>query len=132
MTVEELKARTKVTDSQLDTEIEARNMVLLAQYFRDVETLSELLELTPADQQNAKNATLQFDVQTGVKKALGLWRKANPGAATYWNLVKILLRMGDNGITIATEVCRFSASIEGKHHISHQLMYIVSTVSGVS
>ena len=119
MTIEELKTSTKVTDTQLDTEIEERDMVLIARYFRDVETLSEQLGLTPADQQNAKNATLQYDVQTGVKKALGLWRKANPAAATYRNLVKILLRMGDNGITIATEVCKFSASIEGKHPISH-------------
>ena len=115
MTIEELKNHIKVTDSQLGTEIEKRDMILLAQYFRDVETLSEQLGLTPADLQNAKNASLQFDVQTGVKKALSLWRRADPSAATYRALVEIVLRMGKNGVLIATEVCKVAASIDGKH-----------------
>ena len=42
-------------------------------------------------------------------KALRLWRKANPGAATYRALVEIVLRMGVNGTVIAEEVCKFSA-----------------------
>ena len=115
MTIEELKASTKVTDSQLDSEIEERDMILLAPSFRDVETLSEQLGLTSADQQNAKNAFLQFDVQTGAKKALSLWRRADPSAATYRALVEIVLRMGGNGVPIATEVCKVAASIDGKH-----------------
>ena len=48
-------------------------------------------------------------------KALRLWRKASPGAATYRALLEIVLRMGGNGMTIATEVCKFAASIGGKH-----------------
>ena len=115
MTIEELKDCTKVTDSQLDSEIEERDMILLAPYFRDVETLSEQLVLTPADKQNAKNESLHFDVQTGVKKALSLWRRADPSAATYRTLVEIVLRMGENGVPIATEVCKVAASIGGKH-----------------
>ena len=115
VTIEELKDRTNVTDAQLDCEIEEGDMTLLAPYFRDVETLSKQLGLTPADQQNAKNASLQFDVQTGVKKALSLWRRADPSAATYRALVEIVLRMGGNGVTIATEVCKVAASKDGKH-----------------
>ena len=115
VTIEDLKNHIKVTDSQLDTEIEERDMILLAPYFRDVETLSEQLGLTPADLQNAKNASLQFDVQTGVKKALTLWRRADPSAATYRALVEIVLRMGENGVPIATEVCKVAASKDGKH-----------------
>ena len=115
MTIEKLKDRTRVTESQLDNEIEDRDMILLAPSFRDVETLSEQLGLTPADKQNAKNASLQFDVQTGVKKALSLWRRADPSAATYRALVEIVLRMGENGVSIATEVCKIATSIDGKH-----------------
>ena len=115
MTIEELKNHIEVTESQLDTEIEERDMILLAPYFRDVEALSEQLGLIPADQQNAKNASLQFDVQTGVKKALSLWRRADPSATTYRALVEIVLRMGGNGVPIATEVCKVAALIDGKH-----------------
>ena len=114
MTIEELMTHTEVTDAQLNSAIEVRDMILLAPYFRDVETLSEQLGLTPANQQNAKNASLQFDVQTGVKKALSLWRRADPSAATYRKLVEFVLRMGGNGVRIATEVCNIAASIEGK------------------
>ena len=114
MTIKELMTCTEVTDSQLNSEIEERDMILLAPYFRDVETLSEQLGLTPADQQNAKNASIQFNVQTGVKKALSLWGRADPSAATYRKLVEIVLRMGGNGVPIATEVCNIAASIEGK------------------
>ena len=39
MTIEELKDRTNVTDSQLDTEIEEADMILLAVHFDGVETL---------------------------------------------------------------------------------------------
>ena len=128
VTIKELKAHTKVTDSQLDTEIEETDMISLAPNFNNIETLPVLLGLNPAEQQDVKYALFLNDMQTAMFLALRLWRKANPGAATYRNLVKILLRMGDNGITIATEVCKFSASIEGKHHISHLL---VSTVGDV-
>ena len=40
MTIEELKTRTKVTDSQLDTEIEETDMILLAAHFKIMLRLS--------------------------------------------------------------------------------------------
>ena len=58
MTIEELKDCTKVTDSQLDTEIEEADMILLAKHFDNVETLSVQLRLTPADRQDVKDAKL--------------------------------------------------------------------------
>ena len=115
MTIEELKDCTKVTDSQLDTEIEEADMILLAKHFDNVETLSVQLRLTPADRQDVRNTEFLLGTQTAVDKALRLWRKANPGAATYRTLMEIVLRMGGNGVTIATEVCKFAASIDGKH-----------------
>ena len=110
MIIEELKDRTNVTDSQLDTEIEGADMILLAVHFDNVETLSVQLRLSSADRQDAKDMAFRFDIKTGVDKALRLWRKANPGAATYRALVEIVLRLGVNGMAIAEEVCKFSAS----------------------
>ena len=116
VTIEELKDRTNVTDSQLNTEIEERDMILLASYFKvKLETLSVQLGLGPAAQQDVKDTKLQYDNQTAVDEALRLWRKANPGAATYRALVEIVLRMGINGTAIAEEVCKIAASIDGKY-----------------
>ena len=128
MTIEELKDHTKVTDSQLDNEIEEADMILLAVHFDNVETLSVQLRLTPADRQDVKEAKSQYDTQTAVDKALRLWRKANPGAATYRALVEIVLRMGVNGTAIAEEVCKFSA-LKGEHHTQvTPIVYTVGTI----
>ena len=101
----ELKAHTNVTDSQLDTEIEETDMILLAAHFNNVETLSVQLQLSTADKQDAKDMAFRFDIQTGVDKALRLWRKANPSAATYRALVEIVLKMGREDL--AGHVCLF-------------------------
>ena len=138
MTIEELKDRTNVTDSQLDTEIEERDMILLAAHFKvNIETLSVQLELTPADQRDVEDAAFRYKTQTAVDKALRLWRKANPGAATYRALVEIVLRMGVNGTAIAEEVCKFSA-LKCEHHkqvtpmlLSPSQCYCVMTLMSV-
>ena len=133
MTIEELKDYTKfnVTDSQLDTEIEERDMILLAPYFKvKLETLSVQLGLSPAAQQDVKDTKLQYDNQTAVDEALRLWRKANPGAATYRALVEIVLRMGVNGTAIAEEVCNIAASTDGKYIISLPTLHDTNLANG--
>ena len=85
-------------------------MLLLALNFDNVETLSVQLRLTPSQQKDIKNTAFLDDTQTAVDKALRLWRKANPSAATYRALVEIVLRMGANGTAIAEEVCKFLKS----------------------
>ena len=107
VTIEELKDRTNVTDSQLDTEIEETDLLSLAAYFNNIETFPVLLGLSPAEQQDVKYALVLNDMQTAMFLALRLWRKANPDAATYRALVEIVLRMGVNGTAIAEEVCKF-------------------------
>ena len=115
LVIEELKAHTKVTNTQLDTEIEDSDMILLAVHFDNVETLSVQLRLTPADRQDVRNTEFLSGTQSAVDKALRLWRKANPGAATYRALVEIVLRIEVNGTAIAEEVCKFSA-LKCDHH----------------
>ena len=94
-----------VTDSQLDTEMEEADMILLAAHFNNVETLSVQLRLTPADRQDVRNTEFLSGTQTAVDKALRLWRKANPVAATYRALVEIVLRMGRGDL--AAFMCNF-------------------------
>ena len=103
------EAHTNVTDSHLDMEIEETDLLSLAAYFNNIETFPVLLGLSPAEQQDVKYAFVLNDMQTAMFLALRLWRKANPGAATYRALVEIVLRMGVNGTAIAEEVCKFSA-----------------------
>ena len=54
MTIEKLKAHTKVTNFQLDTEIGEADMILLAKHFDNVETLSVQLRLDPSQRKDIK------------------------------------------------------------------------------
>ena len=107
MTIEELKERTKVTDSQLDTEIEKTDMIVLAAHFDTVDTYAVQLGLSPAEQSDITNSQLANGTQVAMDKALRLWRQHNPGAATYRALVEMMLRMGKE--ELALEVCQTAA-----------------------
>ncbi len=107
MTIEELKERTKVTDSQLDTEIEETDMIVLADLFDIVDIYSEQLGLSPAEQIDVRIAQFVNGTKVAMDKALKLWRQHNPNAATYRALVEMLLRMVN--IDVATKVCEFLA-----------------------
>ena len=104
VTIEEFKKRTKVTDSQLDTEIKETDMIDLAAHFDNVETYPVQLGLNPAEHQTVRSLSFQYDIQTAMDKALKLWRQHNPRAATYKALVMMLLRMGKEAIAVA--VCQ--------------------------
>ena len=93
-TIEELKAHTNVTDTELNSEVEETDVQFLATQFNNLEDFPALLGLNPAEQQEVKYALHLNDIQTAAIHALRLWRKANPGAATYRALVEIVLRMG--------------------------------------
>ena len=108
VTIEELKERTKVTDSQLDTEIEKRDMIVLADHFDTVDTYAVQLGLSPAEQSDVRIAQLANSTQIAMDKALRLWKQHNPGAATYRALVEMLLRMGKEAL--AFKVCQSAAA----------------------
>ncbi len=107
MTIEELKERTKVTDSQLDTEIIEIDMIVLAAHFDNIETYSTLFKLTNSEQQDVKDKKSQYDTQTAMSLAMKLWRRRNPAAATYRALVEIVLSL--RKVDVATKVCEFLA-----------------------
>ncbi len=105
MTIEELKERTKVTDSQLDTEIEETDMIVLADHFDNIETYSTLFELTDSKKQDVIDEKIRYDTQTAMSLAMKLWRRRNPAAATYRALVEIVLSL--RKVDVATKVCEF-------------------------
>ncbi len=104
MTIEELKERTKVTDSQLNMEIKEADMWDLAAQFDDVETYPDKLGLNPAEQKDVKYALFLNGMQTAMCHTLKVWRQHNPGAATYRALVDIVLDMGMEAL--ATYICQ--------------------------
>ncbi len=107
MTIEELKKHNKVTDYQLDTEIEVTDMILLAVYLDNVEVYPVQLGLYPAEHQTVKYLSFLHDVRTGMDYALKQWRQHNSGAATYRALAGLLLRI--NKDEMAAKICQFLA-----------------------
>ncbi len=107
VTLEELKECTKVTDSQLDTEIEETDMFDLADHFDNVETYPVMLGLSPAEQKDVKYALFLNDMQTAMFHTLKVWRQHNPGAATYRALVDVVLDMRME--ELATYICQSAA-----------------------
>ncbi len=107
VTIAELKERTKVTDSQLETEIKETDMLDVAAHFDNVETYPVMLGLNPAEQKDVKYALFLNDMQTAMFHTLKVWRQHNPGAATYRALVDIALDMGKNELAQKMcEICR--------------------------
>ncbi len=60
VTIEELKERTKVTDSQLDTEIKETDMIILSAHFDNVETYPVQLGLSPSEHQTVRSFNMTF------------------------------------------------------------------------
>ncbi len=105
VTIEELKERTKVTDSQLDTKIEETDMIILADHFDNIETYSTLFELTDSKKQDIIDEKMRYNTQAAMSLAMKLWKRRNPAAATYRALVEIVLSL--RKVDVATKVCEF-------------------------
>ncbi len=93
-----------MTNSQLDTEIEETDMIILASHFDNVETYPVQLGLDPSERQDVTITASNYNTRTAIDKALRLWKQHNPGAATYRALVMIVLRMGKEAL--AFEICQ--------------------------
>ncbi|XP_064400734.1 protein NLRC3-like isoform X2 [Halichondria panicea] len=105
VTIEELKERTQVTDSQLDTEIEDTDLIILADHFDNIETYSTLFELTNSKKQDIIDEKMRYNTQAAMSLAMKLWKRRNPAAATYRALVEIVLSL--RKVDVATTVCEF-------------------------
>ena len=70
MTIEELKACTKVTDSQLDTEFEEPDSVSLSAHFDNVESYLVNLGLTLSQQTDIKDLAFGRGTQTAIGRVV--------------------------------------------------------------
>ncbi len=102
VTIEELKERTKVTNSQLDFEIEETIMWDLADWFDHIETYSTLSKLTDSKKRDFP-IEIRYNTREGIFLAMKRWKRRNPAAATYRALVEIVLSL--RKVKVATELC---------------------------
>ncbi len=96
-----------MTNSQLDTEIEETDMIILAAHFDHIGTYSTLFGPKNSQQQDVIDEKIRYDTQVAMSLAMKLWRRRNPAAATYRALVEIVLSL--RKVDVATEVCEFLA-----------------------
>ena len=116
ITIEELTTHTNVTNSQLKAVIGGAEMGLMAAHLHITDvTFSVLLG---CEHWNVLDALREYGLQEALFVALRLWRKANPGGATYRALVEIVLVMGRTDLAI--ELCKFAAL-----NCEHNLAYTV-------
>ncbi len=94
MTLQDLVEEHCLTNHQLNSRIEKKDIPLLAEYFSKVELYSDVMKLSEADKQNVTRA-LHIDTQTAMSKCLNIWKKRDPLKATYIALLEIILKLGE-------------------------------------
>ena len=102
-TVNELKTHLKVTDNDLNLQIEEEDMLKISAHFESVENYLVHLGLSVSQQTDIKDLASRRGTQIAMCKALGLWREPNPYAATYRALLEKLLDLGKG--EVAAKVC---------------------------
>ena len=105
MTINELKTCINVTDSQLDNQIQRKDLFKLSGYFDNVDTYLDHLGLSRSQQTDIKDLAFRRGTQIAMSEALRLWREPNPYTATYRALVEVLLNLKKGGV--AVEVCSY-------------------------
>ena len=107
LSIEMLKNETRVTDEQIDAQVEEADLPELSRYFDNTEDYVERLELSPGEQTDVRTKAFVNGTHTGIKLALRLWKNKNPLKATFRALLLILLSLlkGD----VAVQVCKYLA-----------------------
>ncbi len=91
----------RLTDKQLNSEIKKSDTHVIAHYFDNVELYSSAMELTTAEEANARRVDGN---QTAIMKCLQIWKQHNPSQATYRALLDIALRLGNRDT--AHQICQ--------------------------
>ena len=92
-----------MSDDQLDCEIEDDDIIILADYFDDVEYYLSVLGLSPAEQIDVRSKTAKGN-RIAMNHCLLLWKQHNPSTATLRALLEILLKLKKE--EIASKVCK--------------------------
>ena len=101
--IDMLIERTKVTEAQLDTEIQRVHLQEIAKHFGSWEKFVVEFKLTEAEKADVKVCVNTKGHENGMFTALSLWIKKRP-LSTYRDLLDILLRLAEGDL--AYEVCK--------------------------
>ncbi len=121
LTLEELKKEIELTDQQLDTQVEERDLPEVSACFDNTDDYLEKLELSPGQQTDVsevKAKTTLNCTQAGMKLALKYWLIKYPLQATFRALLLIILSLCKGDIAIA--VCKY---LSGKGKVLCVLTY---------
>ncbi len=112
MTLQKLVKRHSLTDIQLNCEIGKVDIPILAKHFDKIELHMELMNLSPAEQEDVVNTMHTRGNQVAMTKCLSLWKGHISFDATYRALLEVLLRL-EKG-EVANNVCLYLAAKKGK------------------
>ena len=93
-----------MSNDQLDSEIEDKDIIILADYFDDAEYYLSVLGLSSAEQTDVRSKATKGN-RIAMNHCLLLWKQHNPSTGTLRTLLEILLRLKKEDI--ASKVCKY-------------------------
>ena len=113
LSIENLKRKTGIDDSQLATVIREEDISKVAGLLDEVDIYLDMLGLLQAQQTDIKDIAYRHSTTQAMTKALTLWRQPDPSAATFRALLEILLDL--NREDMAVRVCQYITEEVPKH-----------------
>ncbi len=92
----------KLTTSQVDCEIQQKDVPYLAAYFDNVELYVDAMELTPGEQTDVNRKP---NTHIAMIECLRLWKAKKPEQATFRTLLEMLVKLRKE--EIAVKVCQY-------------------------
>ncbi|XP_064387204.1 uncharacterized protein LOC135335598 isoform X4 [Halichondria panicea] len=101
--LQQLMDKYHLTTSQINREIQQKNIPLLAVHFDNVEFYIYLLELTSGEQSDVRLKKTESN-HLAMIECLAIWKRKKPSQATFRALLEMLVMLKKEGI--AAEVCQ--------------------------
>ena len=101
--LQQLMDKYHLTTSQINREIQQKNIPLLAVHFDNVEFYIYLLELTPGEQSDVRLKRTESN-HLAMTECLTIWKRKKPSQATFRALLEMLVMLKKE--EIAAEVCQ--------------------------
>ena len=105
MNLEKLSEMYAISSEQLEGEIEDSDIIVLADYFDNVEYYLSVLGLSPAEQTDIRLKKVLEGTQIAMCHCLLVWKRHNPSRATLRRLLEILLCLKKE--ETASHVCKY-------------------------
>ena len=109
ISLENLMKRTKVTNEQLDKEVDNLHLNDLSEHIVDYKKYGPRLGLSDADIKTfERDHTISYSIKLITAAVFKEWHRKRVSEATYRELVEVALKLEDG--TGAEEICKLSAS----------------------